>query len=241
MLSFLYYDYGYYPYYYGYSGYSLHYPWYGDYGSVARRRIVVERETTPPEPTTQPATVAQKPVVSPQGLAYRQQAESAFRDGRFNEAIRLANHALIETPKDGRLLLFVSHALFAVGEYQSTAGAIHQATTLLEKDDWGYIIKNYRNDYRGNAYVEAMKKLNEYIKKDPDAAHARFLSGYHFGFIGHEEYARKQLTKAIELESRDRLAVELLKRFGGKPPEGVPDVTTEESTAGILPSESTRR
>lgn len=55
------------------------------------------------------------------------------------------------------------------------------------------------------------------------------------------KYARKQLTKAIELEPRDRLAVELLKRFGGKPPEGASDAATEKAPPVNPPAKSPGR
>ena len=89
---------------------------------------------------------------------------------------------------------------------------------MLDADQWGYVVENYRKIYRGRAYVEQMNRLNEFIDKNPDAAYAFFLRGYQHGFLGHHKSALRDLNKVIELESRDELATQLIKRFGGTPP-----------------------
>ncbi len=63
-----------------------------------------------------------------------------------------------------------------------------------------------------------MNRLNAYLKKNPDAGYAHFLRGYQHGFLGHPKSALRDLNRAVELESRDQLAVQLIERFGGKPP-----------------------
>ncbi len=68
-------------------------------------------------------------------------------------------------------------------------------------------------------YVTQMATLDEYLVQNPKAAHVYFLRGYHFLFLGHKEAARDDLAKAVELESRDRLAGELLVMAGGTVPE----------------------
>ena len=50
------------------------------------------------------------------------------------------------------------------------------------------------------------------------AARAGVLRGYQHGFLDHHETAVRDLTKAVELESRDKLAARLIERFGGTPP-----------------------
>lgn len=50
------------------------------------------------------------------GLDYRRGAEEAFRAERYDQALRLGNHALVETPGNGKLHLFVSQLLFAIGD-----------------------------------------------------------------------------------------------------------------------------
>jgi len=151
-------------------------------------------------------------------LDFQRRAEGAFRAGRYNEAARNAHHALVEMPRDGKLFLFTSQALFAVGDYQGAAATIHQGVSLLEPKDWGYVVENYQQYYRGRDYVTQMDRLNEYIKKNPEAAYAHFVRGYQHGFLGHKKTAVRELTKAVELEGRDKLAARLLEHFGGTAP-----------------------
>ena len=161
---------------------------------------------------------------------YQRHAEDAFRAGRFDQALRLGNHALVEAPRDGKLHLFVSQVLFATGDYPAAAAAIHQGASLLEPKDWGYVVENFRKYYRGKDYVEQMDRLTKFIKANPDAVYARFLRGYHHAYLGHRETARRELAKTVELESRDKLAAQLLEMFAVQTP---PD--PDRPDAGDIP------
>ena len=167
-------------------------------------------------------------------VGYRSLAEEAFRSGQYEEAARLARHALIETPDDGGLHEFMGQVLFAVGDYRGAAVALHQMASLQQPEDWGEVVRNYTQYYRGRDYVEQMGRLTEYIKQHPEAAYAWFVRGYHYGFLGHQEAACGDLAKALELESRDRLAERLLVRFGG----AVEPESTEEIPPPPLPSQA---
>ncbi len=208
-----------YPWYasYGYPWYDGgYYPYYDYYQPVHNRTVYLVRQDTQASPPDQ--FVAASATTTAAGLDYQRRAEKAFRGGQYNQAARLANHALVEMPRDGKLYLFTAQTLLAVRDYRGAAAAIHQAASLLEPDDWGYVVQNYRQYYRGRAYVQQMDQLNEFIKENPDATYAYFLRGYQHGFLGHQESALRDLNKAVELESRDQLAAQLIERFGGTPP-----------------------
>ncbi len=160
-------------------------------------------------------TVA-KPISGPD---YSGEAKRAFRENNLAGALRMINHALVEMPRDGKLYLLKGQILFAVGEYQRSAIAIHQAASFLDKKDWGHVVKNYQDYYRGNHFVQQMGKLKEYLKKNPDSAPAHFVRGYQHGYLGHHKTALRALAKTLELESRDQLAAELIRQFGGTVPE----------------------
>lgn len=220
------------PWYGGYGYSSYNYPYYDpssyNYGYYSAGTVGAETAYVEQRQPGLPPRVAANPVTGSEGLSYQRQAEDAFRLGDFYRAARLANHALVEMPRDGKLLLFTAQTLFAVGDYRSSAAAIHQATALLDADQWGYVVENYQQFYRGRAYVEQMERLTKFIKENPDAAHAYFLRGYQHGFLGHQETALTSLGKAFELENRDQLAAKLIERFGGTPPA----VSTPNSGTG---------
>ncbi len=87
------------------------------------------------------------------GMRYWRSAEDGFRAGEYEEAVRLAKHALVEIPDDGQLHEFTSQALFAIGEYRAAAAALHQAAALQQPDNWGWVTSNYDRYYRGREYV----------------------------------------------------------------------------------------
>jgi hypothetical protein len=189
--------------------------YYGAYGTnYAAPRVVA------PNYAAAGGSSANGAVVPAAGAAaeFQRRAEQAFREHRYDEAARLSHHAIVEDNQNGKLYLFASQALFALGEYQAASAAIQQAAALLDRSEWGFVVENYRRIYRGPDYVTQMARLVEFIEKNPEAAYAYFLRGYHYVYLGHEEAARKQLSKALELESRDRLAAELLTLVGGTPP-----------------------
>jgi tetratricopeptide (TPR) repeat protein len=149
-------------------------------------------------------------------------AEDAFRAGRYDDAVTSIDHALVEQSDDGYAMLLLSQSLFAVGNYEAATAMAYRGMSQLDPKDWGFVVENYAKYYANNDYVTQMRKLNQYIKDHDDAAYARALRGYHFGFLGYEKQAREDLGKAVELEDRDQFAGQLLTRFGGSPAETKP-------------------
>ena len=207
---------GYYPYF-GGSRFFYYGPGYGygpwDYGpgygsySWAPRTYIYERQV--------PVNV--NPNEGREG-SYLGRAQGAFRDGDYDQALRLAQHAAVDNADDGKLFLFLSQALLASDDYRGSADAAHRAMSLLEPKDWGYVVENFRRYYKNADYVEQILRLEKFVQENPEAAHARFLLGYHYGYLGYSKEAVRELSKAAELESRDELARRLIERFGGQAP-----------------------
>ena len=194
--------------------------------------VVIEEE--PPVEVTEPEV----PATTALGETYFRRAVDAFRAGDYEGAIRQANHATVEMPQNGQLLQFLSQTLFALEDYQGAAGAAQQAMGMQPKDEWGSVVRDYASYYSDDTYVEQMTKLNDYLRENPKSAYARFLRGYHFGFLGHKEAAIRDLTKAIDAEPRDRAARDLLVHFGGTLPKEVPlppQKTSPDLDVPVLP------
>ncbi len=218
----------------GYLGPSLYYeePYYVPYFVpytlpvpyvVETQPYVVQSEALQPgaEDAPQPGGGGEIPAAG-DAAGYQREAEEAFREHRYEEAARLSNHAIVDDSRNGKLHLFASQTLFALGDYPSAAAAVQQAAALLDRSEWGFVVENYRKFYRGDDYVTQMAKLNEHLVQNPDAAYGYFLRGYHFLFLGHKDAARSDLARAVELENRDELAKELLKIAGGQVPTAAP-------------------
>ena len=168
------------------------------------------------EPRVEPVAVIDS---NSKAAVFQRQAEKEFRQHDYQDAVRSANHAVVEDSGNGKLHLFMSQALFAVGNFRSAAAAARQAMSLLDRKDWGYLVNHYQKFYTNDDYVTQMEGLIEFIKKNPDHADAHFLRGYHYGFLGHKKAAREDLRKAVTLTPKDPIAAALLAMVGGKAPK----------------------
>jgi tetratricopeptide (TPR) repeat protein len=174
--------------------------------------------STPPQPAG--ASVI---AVTEEAAAYQFAAERAFREKRYNAAARLVSHAIVEDTGNGKLHLFRSQTLFAVGDYRGAAAAIRSAINLLDVSDWGYVVENGAQFYSGRDYVTQMERLVEYAKRDPTSADWHLLRGYHYLYLGYRDAAQKLLARASELDNRDDLTRRLLAMSRDElPPPPVP-------------------
>jgi tetratricopeptide (TPR) repeat protein len=165
-----------------------------------------DRETsTAPQPADVSVIAANE-----QAVEYQLAAERAFREKRYNDAARLASHAVVEDASNGKLYLFQSQALFAIGEFRGAADLIHKALSLLDVPDWGYVVENGDKFYRGRDYVTQMEHLVDQAKQNPSSADLHFLRGYHYLYLGYKDAAQKLLARAMELDDRDVLTRRLL-------------------------------
>lgn len=192
----------------GYGGYA---PWvYDDPAYYVTDEAIMDEYHEPellPEPTERMDIIGERFLV---------QAETAFREGRYKESAVLIQHTLVELPTDGRVMLFLSQALFAVNDYKGAITAAYRGMSLLEPDDWGFVVTNSAKYYGNNDYKNQMKRLDSHVEANPQAAYAYALRGYHWGYLGYHELAREDLKKALELESQDHFAVKLFAKFGGE-------------------------
>src|SRR5438105_2762053 len=56
-------------------------------------------------------------------LDFAQLGEEAFNAGQYGMAVRSWRHALVDTPRNGGLVLLLTQALFQTGNYNEAAGA----------------------------------------------------------------------------------------------------------------------
>ncbi len=77
-----------------------------------RQAIALRVDAAPvlidPVPAGAKQQAVARPATTAEGEAFRLKAEAAFLAGDFQRAARMANHALVEMPRDGKLLLFAA-------------------------------------------------------------------------------------------------------------------------------------
>ena len=224
-----YYDYGYgYPYYYGYD-----YPYYGNYGygyDVAPYTVATE---TPVEQETPVATVETPVLTSGESSDFHSQAIEAFQQGDYQNAVRLATHAIVDDPKNAGDHLLLSLALFAVGQYRGAAMEAHAVAALGAMPDWPTVASIYNNNV--DPYTQHLRALEKFVRNNQSKPEGRFLLGFQYMIDGHRAVARDQLLEALKLTPRDNLAAQLLTKEGGKIPA---DIAKQLESARHQPSTS---
>jgi hypothetical protein len=217
--------------YYGYYGYSPYYPAtvavaapattpYPAVPTYSGSVVAPGNNSNPPPPSAYDAeSVPPAPLPSPppegdpqSATEFSRRAESAFFLGDYPRAIHEWRHAVVDDPKNPKLLLFLSQALFASGRYDEAAGAAQAGLRLLPKDQWGSVIAGYRELYgRPEDYTNQLRSLETAIKDQPRSTALRFLAGYHYSFLGFRKQAVDQLSLVVKDSSRDEVARDLLR------------------------------
>jgi Flp pilus assembly protein TadD len=139
------------------------------------------------------------------------QATSAFQNGQYRDALRLANHAAVESPQNPKAHELISLAMFASAEYRGAAVEAHAALAFGPPADWATLYAYYGDDA---TYTNQLRALEKYSHDNPTAADARFLRAYQYLMMGHTPQALDQLREAVKLTPNDKLAAELLKKYG---------------------------
>ena len=144
---------------------------------------------TPPRSIPQGDAGTSVVPTNPQAAEFQFGAEDAFRNGDYQEAARLANHAMLEDRENGKLLLFQSQIRFAVADYEGAVAFLDQAMEMLGPNERGFVVEHYHRLYKGQAYVEQMNRLIAHNKQHPKSKHALALRAYHYAHLGHEAAA----------------------------------------------------
>jgi tetratricopeptide (TPR) repeat protein len=169
--------------------------------------------------------VAQQPAAAPQAdLAaannFAEQGEIDFKAGNYSAAARDWQHALVDDPRNGALILLLAQTLFAMGQYDEAAGATQAAMQALPDDKWGVVVTKY-NELYGNVqdYTDQIRKAEAARDAEPEAPAVRFLLGFHFGYLGYPKQAVTELDKALTLVPQDVGARKLRDVFAAQWPE----------------------
>ncbi len=147
--------------------------------------------------------------------------EQSFRGGKYQDALRDWQHAMIDDPNNGGVVLLMSQALFAVGQWDASANTLQAAMQMLPETEWGTVVKNYTELYPDVAvYTKQIRAAEDARDAAPDDPALRFLLGYHFGYLNYPKQAVEELDKALDVEPRDAGAEKLRGIFakqGGLP------------------------
>jgi tetratricopeptide (TPR) repeat protein len=151
---------------------------------------------------------------------YAQIGETAFKARDYKSATRAWRHAVLDDPQNGVLVQMLAQAMFATEQYNEAAGATQFGMTLLPKEKWETVVKNYRELYgKVDDYTNQLRTLEKAAREKQDDPAMRFLLGYHYGFLGFPKEAVTQLEKCVTIAPEDEAAQKLLDIFGEKLPK----------------------
>lgn len=219
-----YYAFGYGGYGYGgYGGYGYGYPCYGynyyGYGDDPNANTYLVAQADASADPNLPANQGD----AASAANFIDQGEVDFKAGRYQAAARDWQHALVDDPKNGGVMMLMAQTLFALGQYDDAAGATQAAMQMLPDDKWGVVITNYTQLY-GNPidYNNQLKALEKARDAKPDSPALHFLLGFHFGYLNYPKNAVKELDKTLTLAPKDLGARKLRDLFAAKWPEAPP-------------------
>jgi hypothetical protein len=185
-----------------------------DYGNavvgpaLANPNLVNSQPTTSPPITAQPNTSGTIPG-RPVGNTWFDQSQTAFRNGDYTNANRLAMHALLDEPDNGWLKLYASQCQMAVGNYVASAELLATGLETAPEDQWNSVVANFREFYHRNDYVTHIKALEDKVQKEDTSSWGKALLGYHYLFLGHPESAKKAFDDSLQINPKDPIAVRL--------------------------------
>jgi hypothetical protein len=200
------YGYGGWPYY----GYGHGYGDYGDYGYTPYYGSTVAYDNTPAVAAETPTEATAEESSTEPSPEYFAQAREMFESGNYKEALRLAGHAAVDSPRNPEVHELASLCLFALKDYRGAAMEAHAALAVGPPIDWPTLYSYYGNI---DTYTNQLRALEKFVQDNPKAPEGHFLLGYQFVMLGHKDAAKKQLDQAVALTPRDKLAERMIKRL----------------------------
>ncbi len=174
------------------------------------------------EPTSEEAaaTAAEK------SAAALDRARAAFRAGDYLAAATAAEEAISHTPGDPVPHEFRALTLFALGRYDDAAGVLHSVLASGPGWDWETLIGSYGDPER---YTGHLRKLEEYVAANPDAAAPHFLLGYHYMVGENLPEAQSMFDRVATLQPADSVARQLEALLAESVPAPLEPEATEEA------------
>jgi tetratricopeptide (TPR) repeat protein len=210
----------------GYADYSN--PYYAESMPAYYSEPVITMAIEPAQDTTGQAALP--PGVSAEAVAKFDQARAAFLEGKYDEALKLADAAIAQMPRDAVLHEFRSLILFALQRYAESAAAIHPVLQVGPGWDWKTMSGLYADI---DEYTKQLRALETARKTNPNSADLRFLLGYHYLSCDYPAEALTELRRALELKPSDSVTASLVATLS--PRDGQPAQPSAEAPKSIPP------
>jgi tetratricopeptide (TPR) repeat protein len=205
--------YGYYP---GYAG-GYYYPGTAVVAADQQDNAVAANQG----PAINPKTPA-KDKDADNAKVFAEKGENDFKTRDYKSAAYAWKHAALDDPTNGVLVMMLAQAFFATGQFDEAAGAVQQGMQLLPKEEWGVVVKNYKELYTNiQDFTDQLRALEKAVKEKPNDPALRFLAGFEYAYLGFPKEAVDQLDKGLKAAPRDQMAKKLRDEMTSKLPKPV--------------------
>ena len=136
-----------------------------------------------------------------------QQAQQAFKAGRYNQALKLVEVTAQQHPRSANVQQFRSLILFALGRYRESAGTAYQALSLGAGWNWQTLAGLYGEHPK--RYHDQFKVLSEARQNFPDSVDNQFLVAYHSLMQGKLQQGHQALHTLKQRLPQDQLVLQL--------------------------------
>jgi tetratricopeptide (TPR) repeat protein len=160
-----------------------------------------------PLPTGEPPAPDNKDETVAQANKQFDSAREAFKAGDAAKARTLVEKAIELLPSDATLHEFRALTLFAQGLYTEAAATLYAVLAAGPGWDWATMRGLYPDE---DTYTRQLRALEDFIRKDPNSAEARFVLAYQYLVLGARDEAVKQLKEVVRLRPQDKLSAALV-------------------------------
>src|SRR5262249_47373166 len=125
--------------------------------------------------------------------------------------------------------------LFAQQKYTDAAGVLYAVMSAGPGWDWTTLSSLYANI---DTYTSQLRKLEEYVKSNPNSAEGHFVLAYHYITCSHKDAAVAELKEVLRLQPKDQLSAKLVTMMGGSTASasgGTPPANASDTSAPNFP------
>jgi tetratricopeptide (TPR) repeat protein len=142
------------------------------------------------------------------GLTSRDRGLTAFREGRYREAVDAFRLACETNQGDPAAQLYAGHALFAIGRYRDGVRHLRRALELQPKIV--FLTYDMRDDYRDRVeFDRQFAALESALRISPRDEDRLFMLGYVLYYGGQRDRAYAAFARLLRVNPRDSLAMKL--------------------------------
>jgi len=193
------------------------------------RPVVVNNYVTSSDDTSTLGSNSQavpEPPPSDPGVQAFDQGLALFKQGDYKAALQQMDLALAKQPGDAVIHEVRALTLFAIGDYQAAAAALNSFLSSAPGMDWTTLSGLYGNV---DDYEAQLRKLEDYVRANPNDPAANFVLAYHYLVIGAKNDAINALKVVVKNQPKDYVAKRMLDALvPPEPPTAAPGTKPAE-------------